>query len=73
MRSEWDVADDLARGTLVEVLRDWRLPQADVVALIQARYGRTARTQRFTTSMPLWTLHPGAYVAGSAPAFAKRP
>ena len=32
MRSEWDVADDLARGTLVEVLRDWRLPQADVVA-----------------------------------------
>ncbi|HEY1855823.1 LysR family transcriptional regulator [Acidocella sp.] len=47
MRSEWDVAEDLQRGDLVPVLRDWQLPSADVVALIQTRQGRSARTTRF--------------------------
>jgi DNA-binding transcriptional LysR family regulator len=47
MRSEWDVAEDLLRGDLVPVLRDWPLPSADVVALIQTRQGRSARTTRF--------------------------
>src|SRR5712672_2365228 len=47
MRSEWDVADDLRAGRLVRVLNDWRLPPANIVALLGARHGRSARTARF--------------------------
>jgi DNA-binding transcriptional LysR family regulator len=47
MRSEWDVAEDLRAGRLVRVLHDWRLPSADIVALLGARHGRSARTARF--------------------------
>jgi len=47
IRSEWDVAEDLRRGRLVPLLPDWRLPDADVVALLGTRSGRVARTVRF--------------------------
>lgn len=47
MRSEWDVAEDLAARQLVEVLPGWRVPPANVVALVHARHGRSARTTRF--------------------------
>jgi DNA-binding transcriptional LysR family regulator len=47
IRSEWDVADDLRAGRLVRVLKDWRLPSANIVALLGARNGRSARTARF--------------------------
>ncbi len=47
MRSEWDVAEDLAANQLVEVLPGWRVPPANVVALVHARHGRSARTTRF--------------------------
>ncbi len=47
MRSEWDVAKDLAEGKLIEVLPGWRVPPANVVALVHARHGRSARTTRF--------------------------
>ena len=47
MRSEWDVAEDLAARKLVEVLPGWRVPPANVVALVHARHGRSARTTRF--------------------------
>jgi len=47
MRSEWDVAEDLRAGRLVRVLHDWRLPPADILALLGARHGRSARTARF--------------------------
>ncbi|GGF24632.1 LysR family transcriptional regulator [Aliidongia dinghuensis] len=46
-RSEWDVADDISAGRLVEIMPDWRLPDADVVALLGPRAGRTARLERF--------------------------
>jgi DNA-binding transcriptional LysR family regulator len=46
-RSEWDVSDDLRAGRLVRVLHDWRLPPANIVALLGARHGRSARTVRF--------------------------
>lgn len=46
-RSEWDVADDLRDGRLVEVLGAWRLPDADVVALLGPRQGRAARMEHF--------------------------
>jgi DNA-binding transcriptional LysR family regulator len=47
IRSEWNVAADLAAGRLKRVLPSWELPAADVVALLGARFGRSARTTAF--------------------------
>ncbi|WP_375195191.1 LysR family transcriptional regulator [Sphingobium sp.] len=47
VRSEWDVAEHLAAGRLTEILPDWSLPSADVVALLHARQGRSGRTNVF--------------------------
>lgn len=48
VRSEWDVAEDLAAGRLVRVLPNHRLPPADIVALLNpGRSGRARRTQAF--------------------------
>jgi DNA-binding transcriptional LysR family regulator len=47
VRSEWDVAEHLAAGELVRVLRDWVLPDADVVALTAQRTGISARAKLF--------------------------
>lgn len=49
VRSEWDVAEDLQEGRLRRVLSRYRLPSADVVALLGKRGGRTARTEAFLT------------------------
>lgn len=62
IRSEWDVAEDLRERRLVPVLPDYRLSPADVVVLLGAREGRTARTTRFlqyltrALSSPPWRL-----------------
>ena len=50
-RSEWDVAQDLAAGRLMEILPQWSLPSADVVALLHARQGRSGRTNAFLQSL----------------------
>lgn len=47
VRSEWDVADELRAGRLVRVLDRWRVPPADVIALLGERSRRTARANRF--------------------------
>jgi DNA-binding transcriptional LysR family regulator len=47
IRSEWDIADDLAAGRLKEVLADWQIASADVVALLGSRHRRSARTTAF--------------------------
>jgi DNA-binding transcriptional LysR family regulator len=47
MRSEWDVADDLRAGRLIRALSTWKLPPANIFALLGARHGRAARTARF--------------------------
>jgi DNA-binding transcriptional LysR family regulator len=46
-RSEWSIADDLRAGRLVELLPDFAMPSADIVALLPARRGRSARTAQF--------------------------
>jgi DNA-binding transcriptional LysR family regulator len=46
-RSEWDVAEHLHAGRLVPLLDGWQLPDADVVALISSRHGRSLRATRF--------------------------
>ncbi|WP_420814681.1 LysR substrate-binding domain-containing protein [Paraburkholderia susongensis] len=47
VRSEWDVAEHLRAGALVPLLEDWKLPDADIVALVNSRHGRSARATRF--------------------------
>lgn len=51
IRSEWNVAEDLARGNLREVLPGWEAPSADVVAMLGARHGRSARTAAFLSAL----------------------
>lgn len=47
-RSNWDVAQELRSGRLVQVLPDHEAPAADIVALMGAQRGRrSARTERF--------------------------
>ncbi len=45
-RSEWDVAQELKQGTLVRLLSDYELPDADIVALLSTDL--RARAQRTT-------------------------
>ena len=54
VRSEWDVADDLRRGRLRRVLTRYRLPSADVVALLGKRGARTARANAFLKLLQEW-------------------
>jgi DNA-binding transcriptional LysR family regulator len=51
VRSEWDVADDVRAGRLQRVLSRFRLPSADVVALLGGRSGRTARANAFLRAL----------------------
>lgn len=60
VRSEWDIADDLAAGRLVRILPDWECPAADVVALLSARHGRSRRTTVFLEMMRD-SLHPSPW------------
>ncbi|WP_322013442.1 LysR family transcriptional regulator [Paraburkholderia sp. J12] len=47
LRSEWDVADDIAKGKLVRLLPSWKTRDADVIALTRHRAGLPARTRQF--------------------------
>lgn len=44
--AHWDVADDLAAGTLVPVLPEVALPALPIIALFEPRQGRTPRLRR---------------------------
>jgi len=47
IRSEWNIAADIAAGRLKRVLPSWEVPPADVVAMLGTRFGRSARTTAF--------------------------
>ena len=47
MRAEWDVARYLRSGRLVQVLRDWQTPPADIHAVYPQRHAATTRVQAF--------------------------
>jgi DNA-binding transcriptional LysR family regulator len=51
IRSEWNIAADLATGRLKRVLPSWEVPAADVVAMLGTRFGRSARTTAFLTML----------------------
>ncbi|MFH7611820.1 LysR substrate-binding domain-containing protein, partial [Pseudomonas syringae pv. tagetis] len=45
LRSQWDVSDAIASGSLVRVLADWQLASAPINQLVPVRKHRTARVQ----------------------------
>jgi DNA-binding transcriptional LysR family regulator len=47
LRSEWDTASEIAAGKLVRVLPEWRLPEANVYALVPQRKGLSTRARGF--------------------------
>jgi DNA-binding transcriptional LysR family regulator len=51
MRSEWNIAEDLASKRLKRVLPGWEPPPADVVAMLGTRAGRSARTTAFVAML----------------------
>jgi DNA-binding transcriptional LysR family regulator len=55
-RSEWDVAEHLHAGRLVALLDAWTQPDADIVALISSRHGRSLRATRFLELLQASTL-----------------
>lgn len=65
IRSEWNVAGDLAARRLKRVLPAWEVPAADVVAMLGTRFGRSARTTAFlamlrqSLSPPPWRRKAG--------------
>ncbi|MCD5992898.1 LysR family transcriptional regulator [Pseudomonas sp. CDFA 602] len=48
LRSEWDVGDAIASGSLVRVLADWQLASAQINLLVPLRKHRSARLQALT-------------------------
>ncbi|PUA18705.1 LysR family transcriptional regulator [Glaciimonas sp. PCH181] len=47
IRSEWDVAENVRGGRLTELLPEWDIPSADVIALVPQRRGMSARVKKF--------------------------
>ena len=72
IRSEWNVASDLAAGRLKRVLSDWEPPSADVVAMLGPRHRRSARTTAFL-AMLRQSLTPPPWRRGEDSPFASLP
>lgn len=70
VRSEWNIASDLADGRLRRVLPNWDVPPADVVAMLGTRHGRSARTTAFL-AMLRQSLTPPPWRRGDDPASAE--
>jgi LysR family transcriptional regulator, transcriptional activator for dmlA len=62
MRAEWDVARHLKSGKLVEVLPQYRTPDADIYAVWPQRHQHSTRVRAFVdfmaTSFPPLEPHP---------------
>lgn len=51
VRSEWSIAEDVRTGRLMPLLDSYRLPDADVVAVVGSRGGQLARTVQFLKAL----------------------
>ncbi|WP_422777834.1 LysR substrate-binding domain-containing protein [Pseudomonas mediterranea] len=49
LRSQWDVAESVANGTLVRVLPDWRFDAAPILLLIPTRKNRSRKVHMLST------------------------
>ncbi|WP_233237960.1 LysR substrate-binding domain-containing protein [Bordetella sp. LUAb4] len=74
IRSEWDVASNLTTGKLVALLPHYRLPDADVVALVPAAHVESPRARRFIDLLrkafrpqPPWRVHTAGQQMASVP------
>ncbi|EJL95804.1 LysR family regulator [Pseudomonas sp. GM102] len=45
LRSQWDVTDAIAKGTLVRVMADWQFDSAPITLLVPSRKNRSSRIQ----------------------------
>lgn len=45
LRSQWDVTDAIAKGTLVRVLENWQFDSAPITLLVPSRKNRSSRIQ----------------------------
>lgn len=54
LRSEWDAAPYLRSGRLRQILPDWTLPAANIVALYPTRQNLSAKTRAFVDSLMDW-------------------
>jgi DNA-binding transcriptional LysR family regulator len=59
LRSEWDVAEAVAAGTLVRVRAGWQFDSAPVTLLVPTRRGRTARVQALLAFFEAAATPPG--------------
>ena len=64
MRSEWDVAHHLRDGRLVEVLPQYRMPDADIYAIYPQRHQLSARVRAFVDFMAATLLQIDADAEG---------
>jgi LysR family transcriptional activator of dmlA len=54
LRSEWEAAAYLRSGRLQQVLADWTLPAANIVAVYPTRLNLSARTRSFVEGLAEW-------------------
>lgn len=54
LRSEWDAAPYLRSGRLRQVLQDWALPSANIMAVYPTRQNLSAKTRAFVDSLMDW-------------------
>jgi LysR family transcriptional activator of dmlA len=54
LRSEWEAAAYLRSGRLKQVLADWTLPAANIVAVYPTRQNLSARTRSFVDRLADW-------------------
>jgi DNA-binding transcriptional LysR family regulator len=47
VRSEWEISHHLTAGTLVPLLADWALPNADIHAIYLERHRLSAKLRTF--------------------------
>ncbi|RTZ47991.1 LysR family transcriptional regulator [Candidimonas sp. SYP-B2681] len=54
LRSEWDAVPYLRSGRLRQVLQDWTLPSANIMAVYPTRQNLSARTRTFVAGLTDW-------------------
>ena len=54
MRAEWDIAEYLASGRLRQVLKNYRMPPADIYAMYPQRHQLAKRVRVFVDFLCQW-------------------
>mgnify|MGYP006169350547 FL=1 len=65
LRSQWDVTDAIAKGTLVRVLDDWQFDSAPITLLVPSRKNRSSRIQALIGFLETSLIAPGSATRSS--------